>query len=234
MGLAYKEAHAHKQAAGLFKAVLDLNNGYIDKADRQLSMLQRIERAALGSDAGKRIALVDKITRADAASLLVEELQIDVLLKNRVPPTADSGFAGPDDSFSPHAAIDAPAAKDIADHPMKADIETVISLGVSGLQPFPDQTFKPEQVLTRAELAMVLEDILIKTTGRGELATRFIGSASPFPDVRNDLPFFNAVMTCTTRGFLKAPVSRLLAFKPMGSVPGADAVIAIRALRSQL
>jgi len=234
MGLAYKEAHAYQQAAGLFKTVLDLDTGYVDKADRQLALLQRIERAALGSAAGKRIALIDKITRGDAASLLVEELQIDALFGGQGVSTADSDFVSPDDRFATHTTIDAPPAKDIADHPMKADIEEVISLGIKGLQPFPDHTFRPEQVLTRAELAMVLEDLLVKITGQGNLATRFIGSSSPFPDVRNDLPFFNAVMTCTTRGILKANNLETGAFEPMGTVPGADAVLAIRTLKSQL
>ena len=50
---------------------------------------------------------------------------------------------------------------------------------------------------------MVIEDILIKVTGDNALATRFIGNASPFPDLRSDLPYFNAVMVVTSRGIME-------------------------------
>jgi hypothetical protein len=81
---------------------------------------------------------------------------------------------------------------------------------------------------------MMIEDILIKLTGVDDLATRFIGSVSPFPDLRNDLPYFNAVMICTTRSIMVAKDLATGEFDPIGPVSGADALLSIRMLKSQL
>jgi len=86
----------------------------------------------------------------------------------------------------------------------------------------------------RAEFAMMIEDILIKITGVEELATRFIGSVSPFPDLRNDLPYFNAVMLCTTRGIMAAKDLKSGEFDAMGNVSGAEALLSLRVLKTQL
>lgn len=235
MGLAYKTAYNFQKAAELFGKVLDLNNGYVGEADREYALLQKLERAMLGSEAGRRIALVGEITRGDAAALLVAELQIETVFKNRRQKEVDTTFKSPDDRFVTRVTIDISPATDISEHPLKTDIDSVIALGIKGLQPFPDHTFKPQQILTRAEFAMVMEDILVKISGEEQLATRFIGSPSPFSDLRNDLPFFNAVMTCTTRGMMGVKdMKNTGIFDPMGSVSGTDAVLAIRTLKSQL
>ena len=81
---------------------------------------------------------------------------------------------------------------------------------------------------------MMIEDILIKITGDNGLATKFIGSASPFPDLRNDLPFFNAAMVCTTRNILETKDVATGEFAPMEPVAGAEALLSIRALKTQL
>jgi len=75
---------------------------------------------------------------------------------------------------------------------------------------------------------------LIKITGVEELATRFIGSVSPFPDLRNDLPYFNAVMLCTTRGIMAAKDLKSGEFDAMGNVSGAEALLSLRVLKTQL
>ena len=184
MGLAYKMSYKFRQAADQFSIVLELDKGYIAEADKEYALVQKIERAIPGSKIGEKIALVEKITRADVAALFVEELQIEI--------------------------------------------------GIKGLQPFPDHTYKPYQTITRAEFAMMIEDILIKLTGVDDLATRFIGSVSPFPDLRNDLPYFNAVMICTTRGIMVAKDLATGEFDPTGPVSGADALLSIHLLKSQL
>jgi len=81
---------------------------------------------------------------------------------------------------------------------------------------------------------MMVEDILIKITGDESLATRFIGTRSPFPDLRSDLPFYNAAMVCTTRNILETKDVATGEFDPMGAVSGAEALLSIRALKSQL
>jgi len=234
MGLAYKISYKFRKAVDQFSKVLELDNGYIAEADKEYALVQKIERAMPGSKIGKKIALVEKITRADVAALFIEELNVDEIFKKRVPKEFDSAFKSPEQQLETETSVKILPATDIDDHVLKADIDAVIEIGIKGLQPFPDHTYKPYQTITRAEFAMMIEDILIKLTGVDDLATRFIGGVSPFPDLRNDLPYFNAVMICTTRGIMVAKDLATGEFDAIGPVSGADALLSIRLLKSQL
>jgi hypothetical protein len=107
-------------------------------------------------------------------------------------------------------------------------------LGVRGLEPSPDHKFLPNEKVSRAAYALMIEDILIRVSGDEKLATKFIGSKSPFPDLRNDLPYFNAVMVMTSRGIMEAKDLTTGEFAPMGTVSGADALLVIRKLKDEL
>ncbi len=50
-------------------------------ADAQLKFLQKVQQAMPATEAGKKIALVERMTRADAAALFMEELKIKELYK---------------------------------------------------------------------------------------------------------------------------------------------------------
>jgi len=235
MGVAYKMAFEFSKASVKFSKVLELDRGYVTEADKEYAILQKIERAMPGSETGKHIALVEKLTRADAAALLVQELKIQELYKKRTQPQFDTSFKRPDDNtFVSSEIVKTPAVTDVDNHVLKTDIDVMVELEVKGLQPYPDHTFKPDIPLNRAEYAMIMEDVLIKITGVDQLATRFIGSPSPFPDLRNDLPYFNAIMLCTTRGLMVANDLMSGVFDPMGPISGADALLAIRVLKSQI
>lgn len=234
LGVANKLSFEFSKASEQFKKVLQLNKGFIAEADREYALTQKIERAMPGSIYGKKIAILEQITRADVAALFIEELKIDELYAKRTPKKFDSSFKSPDKEFVSGQYVKVAPAIDIDDHVLKADINAVIEIGIKGLQPFPDHTYRPNQMVSRAEFAMMVEDILIKITNSDALATQFIGSKSPFPDLRSDLPYFNAVMTCTTRGIMTAKDIRTGEFDPMGLISGADALLSIRALKSQL
>jgi len=234
MGLGYKASYEFRKAAAEFARVLSIDKALAAEADREYAVIQRIERAMPGTRVGKKIALLESIDRADVAALFIEELQIDDIFRRKMPRTFDTGFKSPEKNFQSGQYVKTPPATDIEDHVLKADIDAVIELGIKGLQPFPDHTYRPYQPITRAEYAMMIEDILIKITGDDRLATQFIGSPSPFPDLRSDLPYFNAVMVCTTRGILETADAGTGEFQPMGQVSGADALLAIRTLKSQL
>jgi tetratricopeptide (TPR) repeat protein len=232
MGLCYKTALDVAQASQMFSRVLELRKDYISEADRQFKLMQKIQRAMPGSITGKQIAFVEKITRADAAALFMEELKIDTLYKKRTPKTFDTSFKDPEKAaMKPKTAA---LPKDIAGHPLKADIEGIIEIGVRGLETYPDGLFRPNDLIERAAYAMMIEDILIKVSGDNALATRFIGSTSPFPDLRSDLPYFNAVMVVTTRQIMGAQNITTGEFVPMGPVGGADALLIIRKIREEL
>jgi len=236
MGKAYKYGYNFDKAGTQFKKVLDLNDKYLVEADNEWKVVQKIQRAAPGSMIGKKIALIEEITRADLAALFVQELLLEKLYQKRTPAQFDTSFKAPTDTrkFEADKIVKAEAATDIQAHVLRTDIETVLRLGVRGLEPTPDHKFLPNEKVSRAAYAMMIEDILIKVSGNQKLATEFIGSKSPFPDLRNDLPYFNAVMVCTSRGIMEAKDMSTGEFAPRGTVSGADALLIIRKLKDEL
>lgn len=234
MGMAYKQAYNFSEAGDQFKKVLELDKRFVGEADREYAVMQRIERAMPGTKVGKKIALLDSITRGDVAALFIEELKVDDLFKKKAPKTFDTSFTSPEKEFKTGEYVKAKAATDIDDHVLRYDIQAAIELQIKGLQPYPDHTFRPYENITRAEFAMMIEDILIKITGDESLATKFIGNQSPFPDLRNDLPYFNAAMVCVTRNIMETVDTATGEFRPHGMVSGADALLSIRQLKIQL
>jgi len=234
MGKAYKYAFNFDKAGEMFKKVLDLNDKYLIEADNEWKVVQKIQRAAPGSLIGKKIALIDEITRADLAALFVQELLLEKLYQKRTPKRFDTSFQAPVKKFEADRIVKAEAATDIQNHVLRTDIETIMRLGVRGLEPSPDHKFLPNGKITRAAYAMMIEDILMKVSGDEKLATKFIGSKSPFPDLRNDLPYFNAVMVMTSRGIMEAKDLSTGEFAAMGTVSGADALLIIRKLKDEL
>jgi tetratricopeptide (TPR) repeat protein len=233
MGVAFKTALNFADAGQMFRQVLDINREYVKEADTEWNLAQKIQRAMPGTVAGKKIALLERVTRADAAALFMEELKIDVLYKKRTPRTFDNTFKDPEKAKAETRVAPATTA-DIATHPLKADIEGILKLEVRGLEAYPDGTFRPNDIVDRATYAMMIEDILIKVTGDNTLATKFIGSTSPFPDLRSDLPYFNSVMVVTSRGIMEAKDITTGEFAPLNAVPGVDALLVIRKIKEEL
>ena len=221
MGKAYKFAFNFGKAGEMFKKVLDINDKYLVEADNEWKVVQKIQRAAPGSLIGKKIALIEEITRGDVAALFVQELLLEKLYEKRTPKRFDTSFQAPEKKFEADRIVKAEPATDIQAHVLRTDIETIIRMGVRGLEPSPDHKFFPNEKITRAAYALMIEDILIKVSGDEKLATKFIGSKSPFPDLRNDLPYFNAVMVMTSRGVMEAKDLSTGEFAPMGTVSGA-------------
>jgi hypothetical protein len=236
MGIAYKVALDFDRAAEMFRKVLDMNKEFTSEANTQWALIQKIQRAAPGTEIGKKIALIDKIDRADIAALFDQEMNLEKLFTKRGPKTYDTGFKAPTESstqFSPDKTVKMEAATDIKDHWLKPSIEMILKLQVRGLEAGPNHTFDPDKLITKGEFAVMLEDILIKVSGDEKLATKFLGATSPFPDIRNDQYFFSAAMTVTSRNFLEADKATG-EFKPGAPVSGADALLSIREFKNQL
>lgn len=232
MGLAYFEALDFEKAKDRFKAVLNAKSigKWHKKADRVWKKADKIVRAMAGvtvGEAGKKIAIKDSITRADLSVLLVNELKIDKLFSGKIPVTSKL-------EKIKHEFIPA----DIGNHFFKEEILTVLKWKIRGLEPIFDNTakaylFKPDKVVKRAEMALILEDVLIKLTGDEKLAVAYFGhEKSPFPDVKATSPIYNAVMNITTRGIMEPELSG--EFKPDKPVDGADAMLAIRVLKQKI
>jgi tetratricopeptide (TPR) repeat protein len=236
MGMAYKAALDFERAETMFKVVLDMNKEFTGEANAEWALIQKIQRAAPGTEIGKKIALIDKIDRADIAALFDQEMNLDKLFTKRGVKTYDTSFKAPTESstaMQTEKVIKMEAATDIADHWLKSSIDLVLKLRVRGLEAGPNHTFEPDKLITKGEFALMLEDILIKVSGDEKLATKFLGATSPFPDIRNDQYFFSAAMTTASRGFIEADKATG-EFKPGGPVSGADALLSIREFKNQL
>lgn len=231
MGVAYKNSFKFRKAEDLYKEVIEINDDYVPEADKDYKVVQKIARAMPKTGIGRKIALLSEITRADMAALLVEELGIDKLMRSKK--VFDTSFKS-DKSMKASKSSGIKPATDIDKHVLKVDIDRVIALGINGLQPYPDHTFQPEVKMIRSEFAMVVADILEKITNDRGLATRFIGSSSPYPDVRNDLHYFNAVMLCTSRGIMEVKDVASGEFDSQGTISGAEALYSLHILKVQL
>ncbi len=233
MGIGYKMQYEYNKAKLQFSRVLELGKDFVDESNKEFASIQNIERAMPGTKV-ERIALLEKISRADVAALFIEELKIDELYKNRTQKQFDTAFKGPEKEFKTGEYKKIPDATDIENHVLKSDIVAFIELGIKGLEPHADHTFQPYKFLTRAEFAMLIQDILVTIIGDEKLDTKFFGNKSVFPDLRSDQYFYNSVMVCTSRGIMKAKDFRTGEFDPLGTVSGAEALISIRELKIQI
>lgn len=235
MARAYRDAFQMDEAQNLYRKVLAMDSSMTGKADAELAVVQKIIRAEPGTREGRLVAFESSISRADAAALFVEELRLDRLYARGNTKRFDTSFKPPPQTtFKADTIQHAAAATDIKDHPLRADIEEIMKLGVVGLEPDPAHLFHPNEKVTRAEFAMMVEDILVKVTGEQGLKTKFIGQASPFPDVRSDVPYFNAVETVTSRSLMQPKDKINGVFAPLEPVTGADALLVIRLLKDEL
>ncbi len=229
-GYCYKKAFQFSKAASDFKKVLDLNVRFTAEADEQWKIVQKIERAAPGSEVGKKIALVEKITRSDIAALFVSELQIDKLIKKKRPVKENTEFKAPDDPREMKVDETVKSVKEVTDlegHWAKNFIMDIVALKIRGLEPFPDHTFHPDDLINRGQYAMMVEDIVVAISGDETLATKHIGAEkSRFPDVNTSHPCYNAICNAVDKGVMDADLKGL--FKPEESVSGPDALLIIR------
>ncbi len=251
MGLAYKEELQFNLAVEMFSKVVQLKTDHVADADAQLKFLQKIQSARPATEAGKRIALVERITRADTAALFMEELKIKELFKKpevKVTETPSKEAVKDTDKVADttlkevrkvFAEVLAPApvkvlANDITNHPFKKDIEGVLETGVRGLENDPKSNFNPNEVLSRGEFAIMLEDILMKLTGEKDLAARYVSSKSLFPDVPADMPYFNAIISVTSREIMEAKNVKTGEFAPLKPLSGVEALLIIRKLKEKM
>ncbi len=226
MGIAYKEGYDFGQAAAAFAQVIGMKGEYAAAADKEWAVVQKIQRAAPGTKIGAKIALIPEITRADLAVLLMEELKLMELLEKKRPKTYETGFRPPEDPTKmaqPQAKL--PEVTDIEGHWAKNWIKDIVA--AQGMDLFPDHTFRPDEKITRANYAKVMQDIMILATGDQGLATKFIGESSPFPDVNPSHWAFNAIMLMVSRGIMAAD-KMTGEFRLSDHMSGADALLAIR------
>jgi tetratricopeptide (TPR) repeat protein len=233
MGEAYKNAYQFDMSANAYSKAIAMKSEYAGRADAQWAIVQKIQRAAPGTKIGAKIALIPEIDRADLAVLLLEELKLAEIFARKKQPEFDTGFKAPDDptKMAPLQAQQISGPTDIANHWAKNWINDIVKIG--GMEEFPDHTFRPDDLITRANYAMTIQQILILATGDKTLATKYFGGQSRFPDMRSDHFAYNAAALTVDRGIMTAD-KMTGAFNPEGHMSGADALLAIRDFQNAL
>ncbi|MDI6742223.1 MAG: S-layer homology domain-containing protein [Smithella sp.] len=257
MGFAYKQALEFNQAGQMFATVLQLKKTHIYDANYQLIFLQQVQSAHPQTRAGKKIALAERLTRAQAASLFVNELKMKAIYAPMGSVVSDAGMQTetnlpestaiedssgilPESKVAAEASSPAAAsvpvkifAKDIANHPLKNDIEIILEIGIRGLGNDPNGNFNPEEVLSRGEFASMLEDIMLKLNGVNNKTDRGISLKLMFPDVSPEMPYYNSIISVASQRIMKAKNLKTGEFYPLKPLSGAEALLIIRQLKNK-
>ncbi len=231
-GHSLKLAYQFSMASDEFRKVLELKNGYEAEADAEWAVVQKIQRAAPGTRVGKKVALVEKISRADIAALFVSELEVDRIMEKRKTKVYDNSFQAPEDTrkMETQKTVTMKDITDIDTHWAKNFILDLQKYQIRGLEPSPDHKFYPNQEITRSEYAFFIEDILIAISGDKAMATKHIGAAeSRFPDVNVSSPYYNAICNAVDKNIMDANLRG--EFAAGASVDGPDALLIIRKIK---
>jgi len=228
----YKRWGKFEMAQKTYQSVLRIDNSDT-RAARALDELNEFIKAVSGqSQVLKKIALQKEVTRADIAVLFVTELPLNKIFR-KAPTKNAIKFNAPGQPVM--GAQKAPLVSDLAvadvqdDHWAKSYITQALEKGI--MQKFPDGTFKPDQKVNRAELAMLIQNFLVKAYDDPSIETKYFGGTSPFADVLNTSPVFNAIMVVSTRGIM--PGMDDGTFKPLSTVSGSEALNIIRTLKAK-
>ena len=226
-GVAYLYNYQFDEAEDYFRKVVNKRGEYSRKADSKWKLSQKIVRAMPGTPAGKKVALKERINRADLAVLFAEELKIGVLFDRM--PVQSSGFQTPSQA-SQTATVVVP--NDSRDHWAETWIKDMIRYGIMNVE--PDGNFYPDDDINRANYAMAVQRLLVVATRDESLETKYFGEAqSRFSDVPASHFAYNAMAICTERGIMEIDMMNNR-FNPTGDVTGADALLIIRNLQNSL
>ena len=223
MILHHRTPHRQGDAESYFRRVVEMKGDYSGKADAQWKRSQKIVRAMPGTEAGKKIALQEKINRADLSVIFAEELKISELMEKL--PAQSGGFQTPGQM---NTSSRSRTPSDASSHWASSWINEVIQYGI--LEVGPDGRFYPDETITRAEYAMAVQRLLVVATRDNSLEVRYFGeSPSRFSDVPSSHPAYNAMALCSERGIMQSDVMTGK-FNPTGNIDGADALLIIRTL----
>jgi Tfp pilus assembly protein PilF len=232
-GISKTFEYDYDEASRMFSRVIEMKGAYAADADTEFAKIQRILRAAPGSRVGKRIALLDKIDRADLAVLFMEELKLQEVLEKNRKVEYDTDYNPPESGqvhFMDRDYSGRTLASDIEGHWAETWIKQIIETGV--MEVGPENRFSPDQKITKAEFALFIQNILIDILHDESLATKYIGENSRFADMRSGTATYNAAALCIDHGIMSGNLNGT--FGPTETVNGADALLIIRSFQNYL
>jgi len=219
MGLAYRAAYRFREAEERFLTAARHTGYFSSLAAEHARRMGAIRRLELRTQVGKEAVLEDRISRARLASLLTHEMNLSNLLR---------------DSERRRGLGASVTISDIKNRPEAEDIERIARWGIRGLCPYPDRTFRPDDTVTRAQLALILQSVVIQAVERPSLAYLFAEHEPRFPDVPKEDPSHNAVTLMALWGIMEAGIQGTGEFDPLGIPSGTETIRILRTLESKL
>ncbi len=194
-----------------YNNALEIDPQFMD-ASTAWERLQELRRATAGqSDVIKKVAASPAVTRSEVSAVLVEILPIDRIYR--------------------HTMVEVETPVDITDSWARGYCEKVLACGI--MEIYPDGGFHAEESMTRAELAVVMQRILVEAFRDPSLETKYIGETkADFSDLSPQSPFYNPVRLMTSRGIMKGRMDG--AFGVEDQVPGSEALEILRRLKAEL
>jgi tetratricopeptide (TPR) repeat protein len=171
-GVAHLYNYEFDEAEDYFRKVVNMRGDYAGKADAKWKLAQKIVRAMPGTAVGKKVALKERINRADLAVLFAEELKIGVLF-DRMPSTQNSGFQTPSQANQTSTIV---VPNDSRNHWAETWIKDMIRYGIMNIE--PDGNFYPDDTINRANYALAVQRLLVVATRDESLETKYFGEAS--------------------------------------------------------
>ena len=226
-GVAHLYNYEFGEAGDFFRKVVDKRGDYAGKADAKWELTQNIERAMPGTPEGKKVALKERINRADIAVLFAEELKIGALFDSM--PVQNTGFQTPSQASQ---SVNITVPNDSKDHWAETWIKDMIRYGIMSVD--SENNFLPNENITRANYAMAVQRLLVVVRRDETLETKYIGDPQQrFSDLSSSHFAYNAAAVCTESGIMKIDMITRK-FNPNGDVTGADTLLLIRELQNAL
>lgn len=191
LGLIYLKKNKFASAAEEFRSTLEINPGH---ASAQVQLKQAMSRLGTAGSQATDLGRKGTVTRAETSHLFVTELKL-----------AD---------FPAEINI---RIRDIGGHRHQKEIQHIVNLGILKAS---NGKFQPEQHVTKADLAAIGQELIVLETGDTYLRDAFQNATSPFDDVRNSHPDYNAILLATSYGLLETTTDGK--FHPAQEVIGAE------------
>jgi Tfp pilus assembly protein PilF len=223
LGETFLASYRFEEASGYYSQAAEKKGTYANDAAARIDLVDRTMEAKPATDDSRRICIERDASRDDVCHLLIGELNLKDLVKRLRLMRYEAIYHGNEGIKK--------LPQDIEERDDRKIILDIMALRFPHLDVFPNGDFYPDRKVTRAECAMIMQEIVEFLSDDPTLATRYASSDSPFSDVRPDYYAFNAIMLCGERGIIKTDPS-MGKFDPDGSVRGVDVLLMIRALGS--
>ncbi|MFC1651173.1 tetratricopeptide repeat protein, partial [Candidatus Latescibacterota bacterium] len=175
----YYESEVYERALECYSKAKEKSGDFAEKSSEKIIHTEKIIEASPLSDEGKRIAKIEKMSRADFCVLLIEELKLKNLLERQRPELFRSLF---NDNYTLKTRTGR-LNSEIGNNTAKEWILEIIQLNIPFLDLYPDGNFYPDRLVTKSQFAVVIQEVLALINDDPTYSTRYIGMESIFNDV---------------------------------------------------